>query len=178
MIKLKPTIYTKNIFTINFQEIKEAKIKLLCFDLDNTLSEPDNITKKIDIKIEKLLEQLQKDFDILIVSNNTIPGRVEFFADQVKLNYIKSMHKPFQKNYKENINLNKYQKKEIIFIGDKIVTDILGANLYGSKSILLDPLYPKSKKWYAFLMDLLDKIIFLFASTKRGKYFNDLENNE
>lgn len=178
MISLfKPTIYVPNIYEINYEKLKEKKIKLICFDLDNTLDKPDEITNFIDYKLKKKLKEIEEDFEVIIVSNNLIPKRVPSFADQVGLKYIEGMRKPFLKNYKDNEIIKKYDKKEIIFVGDKIVTDILGANRFGSKSILVDPLYPKSRKWYAFLMHLIDITVEKITKTKRKNYFNNLEGN-
>lgn len=179
MIKLcKPTIYVSDIWKINYEELKMGKIKLLCFDLDNTLDRPDKLTEVVDLEVRNKLELLKKDFEILIVSNNTIKNRVASFATQVDLEYIEGMRKPFLKKYKNNSVLNKYQKDEVIFIGDKISTDVIGANRFGSSSILVDPLYPKNKKWYAFVMHFIDKGLELLSGYRRGNYFNDWSKNE
>lgn len=174
---LKADAYQKNVHEIDYIKLKEAGIKLLCFDLDNTLDEPDRITTKIEKEQMLFLNNLKENFEILIVSNNKIKGRVESFANIMDLKYIKEMNKPFQKKYKNNQAITNYQKKEIAFIGDKISTDILGANIYGSYSILVDPLNPKSKKWYALIMKFIDNIVTKTFMIKRGKYYQlELKN--
>lgn len=178
MIKiLHPTVYVKSVFEIDYNKLKRNKIKLLCFDLDNTLDKPDEVTIEIEPKIKKLIEELKKDFDIIITSNNRIKGRVSSFANQVELNYIESMNKPFLKKYK-NEKILKYKKEEIIFIGDKIITDIVGANRYECKSILVDPKYPKSKKWYAYIMNLIDRVVGKISNIEKKKYFDEMSDNE
>ena len=69
MTLFKPTIYNKDIFSINYDKLKEKGITCLVFDLDNTLGLIDN--KKCPRKTKKLLKDLKKDFLILICSNNT-----------------------------------------------------------------------------------------------------------
>ena len=69
MSLFKPTIYKKDIFNIDYNNLKEKGIKCLVFDLDNTLGLIDN--KKCPRKTKKLLKELKKDFLILICSNNT-----------------------------------------------------------------------------------------------------------
>ena len=65
----RPTMYRKDIFEIDYQKLKEKGITCLIFDLDNTLGMIDQ--KKCPAKVKKLLRRLQKDFLILINSNNT-----------------------------------------------------------------------------------------------------------
>ncbi len=176
MKRFKPTIYINNVFEINIEQLKKNGVKMLCFDLDNTLDKPDNITDQIDNKVHEFLNELREHFEVMIVSNNTIKGRVSSFADLYKLDYIEAMKKPFKKNYKHQ-NIMKYAKDEVVFIGDKLITDVLGANRLGYKSILVDPLYPKSPKWYNKVMTVSDKVFIRITSVKREEYFNSLENN-
>ncbi len=171
-MKLKPDIYVKTVYDIDYKQLQNKNIKILCFDLDNTLSEPDVINTKKDPKMEELLNNLREDFEVMIVSNNTIKNRVKSFADLYDLDYIESMHKPFQKKY-QNEKIIKYDKSEVMFIGDKLITDILGARLFGSPSILVDPLYPKKNIWYNQLMYFIDNIFSVFTGVKKHKYFNE-----
>ncbi|MFV0288056.1 MAG: YqeG family HAD IIIA-type phosphatase [Mycoplasmatales bacterium] len=177
MKKFEPTVYVNNVFDIDIAQLKKNGIKMLCFDLDNTLDKPNNMTQAMNDDMQKLLNNLQEYFEVMIVSNNMIKGRVASFATVYNLNYIEAMKKPFKKNYQHQ-NILKYNKEEVIFIGDKIVTDVLGANRLGYKSILVDPLYPKSNKWYNKIMSLFDEIILKLSTVKKKEYFNNLEQNE
>lgn len=168
--KFKPDQYYCDVHKINYQKLKKQGIKVLCFDLDNTLDKPDNRTQKINKKTLELLEQLKKSFEVIIVSNNTIEGRVESFAKNVNLPYIKGMKKPFQSKYNDEL-IKCYNKNCVAFIGDKIITDILGANLYGGESILVDALYPGSRKWYSIIMVIPDYVVKKSISFKKGKYY-------
>ena len=48
---IKPNIYVQTVFDIDYKKLKEKGIKLLCFDLDNTLDVPDKVTQNKDEKI-------------------------------------------------------------------------------------------------------------------------------
>ncbi len=172
MIKkiLMPNIYVNTVYDINYNKLKEDSIKLICFDLDNTLDAPDKISNEKNEEINKLIEELKKDFDLLIVSNNTIENRVSSFANLYDLEYIEAMRKPFKKNYK-NKKIMSYKKEEVIFVGDKLVTDVIGANKLGYNSILVDPLYPNHKTWYTSIMTFSDKLFSICTKVKRGEYF-------
>ncbi len=177
MKKLTPTIYVDKVFNIDFNQLKKNGIKMLCFDLDNTLDKPDRITPNVNHKLRDFISELEKDFEIMIVSNNKIKGRVGSFADLYNLNYIEAMGKPFKKKYSHE-NILKYPKEEVVFIGDKIITDVFGAKRLGYKCILVDPLYPKSKAWYNKVMSVLDKSLTPLTPVTRTKYFNRLDENE
>ena len=65
----KPKMYKKNIHEINYKKLKEDGIKCLVFDLDNTLGLISHKNCPDDTK--KLIKKLQKDFTVVISSNNT-----------------------------------------------------------------------------------------------------------
>ena len=67
--KFVPDIYQKSIYDINYDTLKKRGIKCLIFDLDNTLGLLEH--ERCPAKTKKLLKGLQKDFLILISSNNT-----------------------------------------------------------------------------------------------------------
>lgn len=176
MNRFKPTIYVEDASQIDFKQLEEHGIKLLCFDLDNTLDIPDRITTKLIPICESTLEQVaETNMKIFITSNNSIPNRVKSFADIIDTPYIAKMQKPFQKKYKSSTILNEYKPSEIIFIGDKLVTDVIGGNTYGSKTILVDPLVSNKKHWYTRVMTVSDAIYQSLIGFKRGRYYNGLE---
>lgn len=175
-MKFKPDLYVKDATAIDYKQLEELGIKLVCFDLDNTLDIPDKLTTKLIPICEETLRKIEEtNLEILIVSNNSIPMRVKTFADLIEKPYISRMKKPFQKNYKNSKIINKYAKSEIIFIGDKLVTDVLGGNLYGSYTALVDPIVTKKKYWYTHLMIFADKVYQLIIGFKRGRYYNRVE---
>ena len=59
-----------------------------------------------------------------------------------------------------------------------MITDVLGGNLYGSLTVLTDPLYSRSNKWYVIIMVVFEKIFQILISFKRKKYYNKLEEYE
>lgn len=177
MSKFKPNLYVEDATKIDYKAMEQMGIKLLCFDLDNTLDIPDTITTELIPICEKTLDLIaETNLEVLITSNNSIPNRVKSFADLIEKPYIAQMQKPFQKKYKTSTIINSYQPKEILFIGDKLVTDVIGGNRYGSYTALVDPLVSNKKHWYTHIMTIADKIYQLLIGFKRGRYYNRLEN--
>ena len=65
----RPNIYKKNIYDINYGLLKKEGIKCLIFDLDNTLGLISH--KRCPDEAKELIKKLQKDFIVVISSNNT-----------------------------------------------------------------------------------------------------------
>ncbi len=168
----KPDIYVEHVCDIDYSKLKANGIKLICFDVDNTLDRPDRITTNLEANVAKTLQVVnQLEFDVLLFSNNSIEERVSSFAKLTNYEYVAWARKPFQKNYKNHPKIQRYEKSEIVFVGDKVVTDIVGAKLFGSPAILVDPIYPKSKKWYSIIMKISENIFTKLIGFKRGKYY-------
>ena len=62
----KADMYQKDIFSINYKKLKEMGIKVLVFDLDNTIIEKKK--NVVDDKVKKLFKRLKKDFKVIIIS--------------------------------------------------------------------------------------------------------------
>ena len=73
----RPDIYQKDIFSINYDKLKQKKIKVLIYDIDDTLV-PSNETK-VNEKTIKLIQKLKKDFKIFLLTNSP-----RFRSDKIK----------------------------------------------------------------------------------------------
>lgn len=134
---LIPKMYQKSIYTINYQKLKQKKVKCLLFDLDNTCvgyheKEPTEQLIKLFQKLEKL------GFKIIIFSNAT-RKRLQPFK---KLNVIchPESKKPLSKNFNKILKEYNLKKEEVCIIGDQLYTDIIGGNRVGIITCLVDPL--------------------------------------
>lgn len=153
--KLLPKMQVKSVFDLEYRFFKENNIKVIIFDIDNTLV-PHGKPSTPEVKrfIEGLLE---KGLTVCLLSNNC-KKRVEIFNHDLKLFAIYRGMKPLSKYFK--IILRKYNAmpQETAIIGDQLLSDILGGNLMGMFTILVSPisskesLIVKPKRW-------LEKII-------------------
>lgn len=138
MQKYKPTIYVKDIYSINYEKLKEKNITTLLFDIDNTIA---NVYEKIPSKMVEVLFNALKEqgFKIFIITNALRKRALKFEKHlNVKTYYLS--FKPHKKQYLKIIQQNNLNKKNIAAIGDQIFTDILGANKLHITSILVDPI--------------------------------------
>lgn len=171
MALFRPDIYKKNIFSIDYELLKNKGIKCLIFDLDNTLGIIDE--KKCSDEVLNLITNLKKDFIILISSNNT-KRRLKPFIEQLKVEGICWSFKPTPRTFwtvKKKYNIN---KKQMCMIGDQLLTDVLSSKLYKVLVILVDPLNKKDFK-ITKISRLFENIIINSYTKKgifeRGKYY-------
>ncbi len=133
---LKPSIYQKDIYNINYNKLKQNNIKNLIFDIDNTIAS--NKEKTPNNKVIELFNKLKNEgFNIYIISN-ALKKRALAFGNilNVKTYYLSA--KPSKRSYLKLLKENNINITETAAIGDQLYTDIKGANKLGIKSILVD----------------------------------------
>lgn len=166
-----PNSYYQNIYEIDYERLKQKKIKCLMFDLDNTLALIDEGIPPQ--KVQNFIKKLQKNFDIYILSNNT-KKRISAFCSYFNATHVSFAMKPFQRGFHQVRKIKGYSKEEMCIIGDQLMTDILGGNRFGCYTILVDPLGKKDLK-ITSLNRFFEKIIIKKLSKRgileRGKYY-------
>ncbi len=136
----KPKMYYKDIFSINYETLKQKGIKCLLFDIDNTMARVDEKVPKKEV-IE-LINKLKKDFKVIILSN-ALYHRVKKFKKTLGIDGYYFSCKPHQRIYKKVLKECGFKSDEIAAIGDQLCTDIKGANRIGITSILVDQISKK-----------------------------------
>lgn len=165
----KPMMYIKDVFSINYSKLKKQGIKMLVFDLDNTISLIDEMEPKEEFI--NLFTKLKKDFEILIASNNN-KERVSLFAKKLGVNYLYYALKPtlrLKKFIKKNYT---YKFNEIAMIGDQLLTDMLVGNRSGMFTIYVDQLGKKDLK-VTSLNRYLETKLLKRLEIKKGVYYEE-----
>ncbi len=169
----RPNIYKKDIYQINYDLLKDKGIKCLIFDLDNTLGLISH--KNCPDEAKKLIKKLQKDFIVLICSNNT-KKRLKPYLEELGIEGTSWSMKPSIKSLIYIKTKYKLKKREMCMIGDQIVTDVLAGNRFKIKTILVDPLGEKDLKITGLNRKLEAKIIDRYEKKglfMRGKYYGE-----
>ena len=130
-----PDAYYENIFKIDYNKLKKIGIKNLFFDIDNTIIP--YYETDISNKTKKLFRDLKKDFNVFLFSNSR-KKRVLNISSKLGVDAYYLSMKPLKKNYKKIMNI--FNKKECVFIGDQLLTDVLGAKKNKLKVIFVDKL--------------------------------------
>lgn len=136
-----PDVYTESLLGIDYNQFKDRGIKLISFDMDDTLAGGLDLTlsRKIITKFELLKSE---GFELMIISNNG-SKKVEKFADDLEIEFIKNAEKPKVKCFVEAIN--KYNRKHnesitvknMAHVGDSMLNDVAGAKVSGVVSCLV-----------------------------------------
>lgn len=132
-----PTVSTKGLLDITPDLLRKMKVKAILLDVDNTLSHHDSQIP-FDGAIAWTKQMQAEGFQCIIVSNNT-QERITPFAKIFDLPFIWRACKPLPIGYQKAAKRLGVKCKESVIIGDQVFTDIIGANLIGMKSILLEP---------------------------------------
>lgn len=167
----KPDMYKKNIFEIDYNKLKELGITCLVFDLDNTLGLIEH--KKCPRNAKKLIKELQKDFLVLISSNNT-RKRIAPYLKDLGIGGVAFSMKPSVRGLSKIKRDYHLKKKEMCMIGDQIVTDVLSGKRFRIYTVLVDPLGDKDLKITGLNRKIEAKIIKRYEKKglfERGKYY-------
>lgn len=171
MHKFKPTMYRKNIFEIDYKKLKELGITCLVFDLDNTLGLISE--KECPRKTKKLIKELQEDFLVLISSNNTAE-RLKPYLEDLGVGGVAWSMKPSTRGLRKIKKDYKLKKKEMVMIGDQMVTDVFAGNRFRIMTILVDPLGEKDLKITGLNRKIEARIIKHYVKRnvfERGRYY-------
>lgn len=138
---LKPDYNLKNVYEINFEELKQRGIKCLMFDLDSTVM----VSKSATFLPETLawFETFIKDFEVAIISNNKKDSYIENANKIAPCKVIGRADKPNPKVMGEYLKTVNIEPENAVMIGDRPLTDILAGKLLGCKTILVGSINPK-----------------------------------
>lgn len=167
--KFYPDEYLDSTYVINFDELYKTGYRGVIFDIDNTLvphgAPADERAKKLFVHLKEL------GFSCCLLSNNQRP-RVEMFNEEIGVHFIENAHKPSTKNYLRAMELMHTDKKNTLFVGDQLFTDVYGARRTGLYSILVKPIHPK-EEIQIVLKRYLEKIVLFFYRRDRKKACRD-----
>ncbi|MFR8547640.1 MAG: YqeG family HAD IIIA-type phosphatase [Lachnospiraceae bacterium] len=163
--KFYPDAYLDSTYVIDFDELYKTGYRGVIFDIDNTLV-PHGAPA--DERARKLFAHLKKlGFSCCLLSNNQRP-RVEMFNEEIGVHFIENAHKPSTKNYLRAMELMHTDKKNTLFVGDQLFTDVYGARRTGLYSILVKPIHPK-EEIQIVLKRYLEKVVLYFYKRDRKK---------
>ncbi len=149
--------------------------RVVLLDIDNTLIPYD--MDKADEKTANLLNKLgEMGFIVYFASNNHKP-RVANFASDFDYKYMANALKPFPKVFKWILKDSKVTKKEVLVVGDQLITDCLGSTRLGLDTILVRPLKKKSEKWYTRLNRHNEQIVLKRMKKKYPSVYREIMTN-
>lgn len=136
-----PDVYQKSIFNIDYDQLINAGIKLLSFDIDDTIESI--ATSSPSKETITLFEQLRKkNFEIYLVSNAN-HDRAKLFGEKLGVEAIPRAEKPYTKSFEviQKRYFEKYgieiQSDKMAHIGNSMIKDIAAGNSFGVTTCLV-----------------------------------------
>lgn len=154
---LKPDYNLKNIYEINFEELKQKGIKSIMFDLDSTTMR--SKSSKFDEETLKWFQTFINDFEVAIISNNKNKTYIENAQMHAPCKVIGHARKPnpdIMNEYLKSVNVH---PKNAIMVGDRPLTDILAGKLLGCHTILVGSINPSENFLTRFVRSLERSVI-------------------
>ena len=143
-----PRLYETSIYEIDLQRLKELGIKGFIFDVDNTIVPYD--TPVPDEKVKKWFEKIEKMGFVSYIASNNNKDRVEHFAAEIGIGFMPKAKKPLTKNLKQICALMGVKPCETAMVGDQLFTDMLGGNMAGMVTVLIEQISLSEGKFIKF----------------------------
>ena len=145
-----PDVYQKDVYRINYAKLKEKGIKLLSFDIDDTLSDClgnnlKSFKRKFSYKemkmpkdVKHLFADLKEQGFIVILLTNAGMGIAEGAYESLKADgYIPKANKPETESFERVLEKYQLDKTQMAHIGNSIRDDIVGGNRAGVTTCLV-----------------------------------------
>ncbi len=149
---------------ITAQMLLDRGVKLLLCDLDYTLA-PRAVAVPNDALRRWLDEMRTAGITVMILSNNRSGERVNTFCKDLGIPYVGHAGKPSRRGYREAIQKAGVSTAQTAMLGDKLLTDVLGAKRSGVLALMVEPLGGPVGTWN-HILHLLQRP-FKFISKRR-----------
>ena len=125
-------------------------IRLLLCDLDYTLA-PRSVARPDGQVLDWVHAMQEGGIEVMILSNNRSSERVEMFCKDMGITYVGHAGKPAKRGYREAMEKAGVTNRETAMLGDKLLTDVLGAKRSNILALMVEPLGGPVGKWNHFL---------------------------
>lgn len=119
--------------------LERLGVRLLLCDLDYTLA-PRSAARPDGSLRAWLAELKSAGVQVMILSNNRSGRRVNTFCGELDIPYVGHAGKPSVRGYREAMARTGHTAAETAMVGDKLLTDILGARRSGVLALMVEPL--------------------------------------
>lgn len=137
---LTPDRYYSRVEAIDLDDLHALGVSALLLDLDNTLLPRD--TGEMTRELRDWATQARAHgFKLCLVSNNW-HERVHALALSLDIPLVAKALKPFPFAFRRAMRLLGVSPADCAVVGDQVFTDVLGGNLVGAVTVLVQPLSP------------------------------------
>lgn len=137
-----PSLMREKLTDITVETFSQMGVTSVLLDVDNTLAS--YISHEPIANALAWAVQMQRAGLRLVIVSNNYKSRVAPFAAKFGLPYACFACKPLPFGYLKASRMLNEKVHNCAIVGDQIFTDVVGANLCGMKSILLEPVEPEN----------------------------------
>lgn len=136
--KLCPKVQAQSVLELDLDELREAGIRGVIFDLDNTLVEWKR--DQLNPEVIALIQRFKNEGFALCILSNALEHRVEAVARILDIPYVSRAVKPRKSPFKKALEIMGTSPENTAVVGDQLFTDILGGNRMELYTIWTPPL--------------------------------------
>lgn len=138
MSLLTPDLCVNSITDVTYKLLNDMGITNLLIDIDETISLKDSY--ELYEGVEHWFDIMKKNSIGMVLISNNSEQRVYTISNKLNVPYVFRAMKPMGFGINKAFMAIPCKKINTAMVGDQIFTDVLGANLYGIRSILTEPL--------------------------------------
>lgn len=135
------------------QALDDMGVRLLLCDLDYTLA-PRRMERPDDALRAWIEACRAAGIEVTILSNNRSSRRVETFCSDLGIRYVGHAGKPGTKGFRQAMEQAGEPPEHTAMVGDKLLTDVLGAKRSGVMALMVEPLGGPVGAWNRVLHGL------------------------
>lgn len=134
---LTPSLRLKTIYDLNFNWLKSRSIKAVISDLDNTLVPWRDYTVADDLA--QWFDSLHREgFRTVILTNARPSPTIRQMSKLLNTPVVEGARKPISRFFRKALSLTQTSPGESCVIGDQVFTDVLGGNIIGCHTVLVE----------------------------------------
>lgn len=153
-----PGFMATSLMDVDFKLLQEMGIKYIAFDADSTLVHYGG--KALDDKTKKFLQQNRQLFKKWCIASNRITNDLLPLGESMDAQVVRATwftRKPHKRYFAWVLKHFGAKPQEIAMIGDKLMTDIVGANRAGMTTVWVERIGPDH---------ILDRVLHIRALEK------------
>ncbi|MDQ3457927.1 MAG: YqeG family HAD IIIA-type phosphatase [Deinococcota bacterium] len=143
---LKPKLVVTAVHEVTPKLLKAHGLRAVMVDLDDTLVASTGVASTgaglvdLDARFTAWALSLRESGIPLLILSNGTSARVKHYAALLGVQGFAMVGKPSQAAFRRGLDLLGTPPRQTAMVGDQLFTDVLGANLAGMTSILVEPL--------------------------------------
>ncbi|WEV70416.1 YqeG family HAD IIIA-type phosphatase [Lactobacillus sp. ESL0785] len=170
----RPRYTIDTIYHLDTAVLHQMGIQAVFSDLDNTLLAWN------EFETAQKMDQLNRRFaqagiTLVVISNNNAQ-RVGKVLNPYHIQFVAKSKKPLPFAITRKRKEMGLSQKQVMMVGDQLITDIQAGNLAGVESVLVEPLI-KTDKWNTRINRFFEKIIFFFLAISHRVTFKETLKN-